>query len=242
LIDFILDKITDILKKEPSLANIANWHKINGLVPGTKRTVSVGCDDEDYTEYTRSLDEGLAKIKIYVSLDNRELSANNRRTEEHRLEYGERCIRQITKNIRLCLVSNHTLDGTADTSYIPRIEYVTADEHKDLHIAVISFEAKFYATRESPYRTFTMPIMMTGPGTLTPLPITPVISIVDIHGYVLGVDYSLATDGNGIKWNSGCGPQEGTSIPVTWQFEADNDAVKVDKLILDMNNEEIEIS
>ncbi|MDF2568625.1 MAG: hypothetical protein K0R55_229 [Sporomusa sp.] len=150
MIDHILDKITDILKKEPSLVNVVNWHKINGLVPGTKRAVSVGCDDEDYTEYTKSLDECIAKIKIYASLDNRELSVNERRSEEHRLEYGERCIRQFAHTIRLCLVSNHSLDGVADTSYLSKIEYVTADEHKDLHIAVISFDVKFYAPRKKP--------------------------------------------------------------------------------------------
>lgn len=240
MIDLIIDKITDILKKEPSLANVVNWHKINGLIPGTKRTVSVGCDDEDYTEYTRSLDEGLAKIKIYASLENRELSANNRRTEEHRLEYGERCIRQLAQNIRLCLVANHTLDGAADTSYIPKIEYVTADEHNDLHIAVISFEVKFYATRKSPYREMTMPIVMSGPGTLTVLPITPVVSVDEIQGYIPGVDYVLNADG--IQWQPEHGPAAGSIISVTWQFDADNERVKVGKIVLDMNGENVEIS
>jgi hypothetical protein len=240
LIDYILDKITDILKKEPSLANVVHWHKINGLVPGIKRTVSIGCDDEDYGEYTQSLDEGIAKIKIYVSLDNRELSANNRRTEEQRLEYGERCIRQFAKNIRLCLVSKHTLDGAADTSYISKIEYVTADEHKDLHIAVISFEAKFYASRKSPYRELTMPIVMSGPGTLTSLPITPVVSIVDILDYIQGVDYIVKEDG--IQWQPEHGPAAGASIPITWQFDSDHENVKVGKIIFDMNGENVEIS
>lgn len=240
MIDFILDKITDILKKEPSLANVVNWHKINGLIPGTKRTVSVGCDDEDYTEYTRNLDEGLVKIKIYASVDNRELLANNRRTEEHRLEYGERCIRQFANNIRLCLVANHTLDGATDTSYIPKIEYVTADEYKDLHIAVISFEAKFYATRKSPYRELTMPIVMTGPGTLTVLPITPVVSVGEMQGYIPGVDYIVVQDG--IQWQPEHGPAAGLIIPVTWQFDSDNENVKVGKIILEMNGENVEFS
>ncbi|GMB00922.1 hypothetical protein [Pelosinus sp. IPA-1] len=240
MIDTIIDKTSELLKKEPSLANVVNWHKINGLVPGQKRTVSVGCDDEDYNEYTRSLDEGIVKLKIYASLDNRELSANSRRTEEHRLEYGERCIRQFANNIRLCLVSNHSLDGVADTSFVPKIEYVTADEHRDLHIAVISFEVKFYATRESPYREMTMPIVMTGPGSLTSLPISPVVSIVDIPGYVQGVDY--ITEENGIQWKSGKGPAAGTAIPVTWRFSADNENVKVGKIIFDINGENVEIS
>lgn len=238
MIEQIIDKVVEVLKKEPSLANVYEWHKINGLVPGKKRAVSVGCDNEDYAEYTQSLDNGTAKIKIYASLDNRELTVNNRRTEEQRIEYGERCIQQFARNIRLCLAANHTLDGVADSSFLPKIQYVTADEHEDLHIAVISFDVEFYETRKSPYREFTMAIVMTGPGTFTPLPIHPVVSILDIPGYVQGVDYVTVEDG--IQWQSEQGPAAGASIPVTWQFGADS--VKVDKIRLDMNSETIEIS
>lgn len=239
MIDQIIDKTVEILKAEPSLANVRNWYKVNGVIPGTKPTISIGCDGEDYEEYSNSLDSGIAKIKIYASLDNRELVAHDRRSDEQRLEYGERCIQQLAKNIRFCLILNYSLSGVADSSFPPKIEYVTADEHKDLHIAVISFDVVFYATRKSPYRSLTVPIVMTGPGTLTPLPITPVVSINDIPGYVQGVDY--IPDPGGIQWRQDCGPAAGTSIPVTWQFTADSSGVIVDRIVFDINNEKIEI-
>ena len=242
MIDQIIDKVVEILKREPSLANVKQWQKINGLIPGKARTISVGCDDEDYSEYTSSLDEGKASIKIYAALENRELAAGDRRDDEQRLEYGERQIQTFARNIRQCLVANYTLDGLIDSSFVRRTQYVTADEHKDLHIAVISFDVTFYAERRSPYRIFTMAVAMTGPGTLTPLPITPAVSIVDIPGYVPGVDYQLAAEGSGIQWQAGRGPEAGVLQSVTWRFDADNEAVTVNKIVFDVNNEKIERS
>ncbi|TWH45898.1 hypothetical protein [Sporomusa sp. KB1] len=242
MIETIIDKTVEVLKKEPSLLNVRYWHKVNGLIPGPKRTVSVGCEEEAYSEYTRSLDEGKASLKIYASVDNKELSAADRRSDEQRLEYGERQIQQFAGNIRRCLAANYTMDGLIDSSFVGKTQYVTADEHKDLHIAVISFDATFYAERLSPYRTFTMAVIMTGPGTVSPLPITPVVSIVDIPGYLLGVDYRLAEDGSGIEWLAGHGPETGILQSVTWQFDADNEAVKVSKIVLDVNGETVDIS
>lgn len=149
-IEAVIDKTVELLKAEEGLACISTWNKINGLVPSDKPTISVGCDDEDYEEYTQSFDKCTAKLKVYVSLDNRRLAGNDRRRDEQRLEYGERCIRQIAHSIRQCLVENHTLGGIADSSYPPKIEYVTADEHVDLHIAVISFDPEFYVPRKRP--------------------------------------------------------------------------------------------
>lgn len=149
-IETVIDKSVELLKKEESLQCVSTWHKINGLVPSDKPTISIGCDDENYEEYTQSLDKCTARLKVYVSLDNRRLAGNERRKDEQRLEYGERCIRQMAHSIRQCLVENHTLDGIADSSYPPKIEYVTADEHVDLHIAVISFEPEFYVPRKRP--------------------------------------------------------------------------------------------
>ena len=88
----------------------------------------------------------------------------------------------------------------------------------------------------------TMPIVMTGPGTVTPLPVTPVVALVAIPGYLPGVDYRLAEDGSGVQWLAGHGPAAGSAIPVTWQFAADNEAVQVGKIALDNNGEITEIS
>jgi hypothetical protein len=241
VIEAIVDKIVEVLKREPSLCNVKNWHKVNGLIPGKTRTVSVGCDDQDFSEYTRALDEGKAAIKIYASLDNRELSVADRRKEEDRLEYGERQIQAFAGNIRHCLAANYTLDGVADSSFVNKIQYVTADEHEDLHIAVISFDVQVYAERNSAYRSFTMAVTMTGTGTLTPLPIAPVVRIVEIPGYLPGVDYILADDGSGIQWLPDRGPAAGVLQSVTWQFAADQ-AVKVDKISLNLNGETVDIS
>lgn len=146
-VNTILDAIIVVLKGNEKLANVHNWYKINGIIPGKKPTISAGCDDEDYEPYTREVDQGTAKIKIYVSLDNRDLASSERRKEEERVEYGERCIRQMAKDIRLCLANNYSLNGVIETSFSKKIEYVTADGQVDLHVAVISFDVDFYASR-----------------------------------------------------------------------------------------------
>lgn len=149
-IEAVIDKTVELLQKELALKCVTTWHKINGLVPSDMPTISIGCDDERYEEYTQSYDKCTAGIKIYVSLDNKKLVVNDRRKNEQRLEYGERCIRQLAHSIRQCLIENHSLDGMAETSFAPRVEYVTADEHVDLHIAVISFDPEFYVPRKRP--------------------------------------------------------------------------------------------
>jgi hypothetical protein len=147
LSDAIINKTLDLLKNDIRLSAIKEWYEINGLVPGPLSSLSIGCDEEDFEADTPSYDRVTTQLKIYVSLDNRHLAADNRKKEEHRLAYGERCIRALAAIVRHCLSVNYTLDGLADTSFIKKIDYMTADEHKDLHIAVISFEVIFYAPR-----------------------------------------------------------------------------------------------
>lgn len=147
-LEAVIDKILELLQAEPSLNYVCHWHKINGLVPSDKPTVSIGCDDETYEEYTQALDQCKATFRIYASLDNRKLAMSNRRTAEQRLEYGDRCLRQMAHSIRSCLVKNYSLAGAADSSFPSKIEYVTADEHVDLHIAVISLHVEVFVSRK----------------------------------------------------------------------------------------------
>lgn len=144
----IIDKTIDILKAAPTMCNVRDWHKVNGIIPGKYLTISVGCDSEEYEPYTREWDNGTAKLKVYASLENRELSGTDRRKDEDRLEYGERAIQVFAGHVRQILVDNRLLEGAAVGSFPSKIEYVTADEHKDLHIAVISFDVDFYAPRK----------------------------------------------------------------------------------------------
>lgn len=148
MINQVIEKTVEILKRAESLADVKEWRCINGLVPNKYREISVGCDDLRYEEYSQSLDECSATLKIYASLENRELSVIGRKQDEDRLEYGERAIREMAENIRLVLVQNYTLDGVIDVSSVDQIEFVTADDHVDLHIAVISFAVKYYAERQ----------------------------------------------------------------------------------------------
>ena len=116
MINQVIEKTIEILKLAEALADVKEWRCINGLVPSKFRTVSVGCDDLRYEEYSQSLDECSATLKIYASLDNRELPMMGRKADEDRLEYGERAIREFAENIRMVLVENYTLDGIVDVS------------------------------------------------------------------------------------------------------------------------------
>ena len=147
-VDGIIEKTLAILKANPQMVNVKGWHKVNGIIPGKHLTISIGCDDETYEPYTGDWDKGIAKIQIFASLDNRSLPGVVRKSEEDRLEYGERAIRQFARYIRQCLVENRTLGGTVPVSFPGKIEYVTADGHEDLHVAVISFEVDFYVPRK----------------------------------------------------------------------------------------------
>lgn len=151
MINKIIEKTVEILKNEKSLSDVKEWRHINGLVPSKCREISIGCDELRYEEYSQSLDECNATLKIYASLENRELAVLARRPNEDRLEYGERAIREMAENIRFILVENYTLDGVVDVSSVDQVEFVSADGHVDLHIAVISFAVKYYAERQAEY-------------------------------------------------------------------------------------------
>lgn len=155
MIEEIINKTIEILKSSVFLDDVREWHCINGLVPSKYRTISIGCEDMKFTDYTQDQDECNAVLKIYASLDNRELSSNGRKKEEDRLEYGERAIQGLAENIRLVLVENYTLDGIVDVSNVEGIEFTTSDDCVDLHIAIISLGVKFYAERS---RTIKKPL------------------------------------------------------------------------------------
>lgn len=218
MINEIIEKTVETLKKDLSMRNVCEWRKINGLVPSRERAVSVGCDDLHCTEYSQSLDECAAVLKIYASLDNRELIFDGRKADEDRLEYGERAIREFAENIRMILTDDYTLNGLIDASTIEKIEFVTADAHEDLHIAVLSFDVKYYADRSKNYRNITAPIALDVclPGRIFGLPVTPVVDINVIDGFEKGKDYEAVPEG--IHWLGKSEP-EGVHM-VSWKFDA----------------------
>jgi hypothetical protein len=144
----IIDKTIDVLQKCKNLSYVKMWYKMNGFVPNTLPTISAGLEDEQYEEYTQALDKCSAKMNIFATLNNKVLAGNERRKDEQRLEYGERCIRQMAHSIRNCLIQNYYLEGAVDSSFPPKIEYVTAEGHEDLHVAVISFYVDFFVPRK----------------------------------------------------------------------------------------------
>lgn len=148
MINQVIEKTVEVLRRAEVLSDVREWRCINGLVPSKRREISVGCDELRYEEYSQSLDECQATLKIYASLENRELPALGRKDAEDRLEYGERAIRELAENIRAILVQNYTLDGLIDVSAVEQVEFVTAEEHADLHIAVLSLTVKYYAERQ----------------------------------------------------------------------------------------------
>lgn len=208
----ILDEITSMLQGEPALMAVRDWHKINGLVPGKTRSISVGIEELRYEEYTREFDECEADVKIYVSLDNRALTGAARKSEEHRLEYGDRVLREMVCAVRSVLTQDYTLRGSAEVSHIDKVEFVTAEDHTDLQIAVVSLSVKFYAERKQTRRRMTM--LLEATEALTKLPITPVLD-AEIEGLVKGEDYFVTADG--IQWAKGTGA--GPHL-VTWQYDA----------------------
>lgn len=232
MINQVIEKTMEVLKKDPSFFNVREWRKINGLVPSKYHAISIGCDDENFTEYTNELDECNSMLKIYASLDNKELSGRCRQQAEDRLEYGERIIREIAENIKLALTDNCTLGGLIDSSMVEKIEFVTADEHVDLHIAVISFSVKYYTERSKNLRSITMLMTPSYEGSETlvmHLPITPVIDAT-IAGLVKGKDYQVVTEG--IRFTLGIPIEQ---YLVTWQYEATS--AKVDKYGMIVNDE-----
>lgn len=234
MIDLIINKIIEILKKDAALSGVQEWRSINGLVPSRFRSVSVGCDKLSYAEYTNMLDECNADVKIYMSLDNRELPTIGRRGDDDRLEYGERAIREFAQNVRSVLTDNYTLDGVVAVSMVDEVEFVTIDEYTDLHIAAVSLSIKYYVERQRNYRTITLPIIVNSVtvGNITQLPIKPIIGI-EIEKLTVGKDYVLCDDG--IKWQASVPDDE---YLITIKFRAD--AVKVNSIGMNLNGENTE--
>lgn len=210
--EHILDEITNMLQGEPALMTVRNWHKINGLVPGKTRSISVGVDELRYEEYTRDFDECEADVKIYVSLDNRALTGAARKSEEHRLEYGDRVLREMVGAARSVLTQDYTLRGSVAVSHVDKVEFVTAEDHTDLQIAVVSLSVKFYAERRQTRRHMTM--LLDAADALTRLPITPVLD-AKIAGLEKGKDYEVAAEG--IRWAAHV---PAGAYLITWQYDA----------------------
>jgi hypothetical protein len=147
-LESVVDKTISTLQSTPALRFVKEWHKVNGFIPSKNPAISVGFDSEHYEEYTQNLDKCTAKLNIFATLDNRALAPNDRQKNEDRLEYGERSIRKMARIIRRCLTGNYSLGGAADSSFPPKIEYLTAEGYEDLHAAVITLDVEVFVARK----------------------------------------------------------------------------------------------
>lgn len=149
-LDSLVDRVIEQLKACTQLkTTVKAWNKVNGIIPGTGVSISVGFDSEQYEEYTQSMDQCTAKLNVYVALDHRSLPASCRKKGEDALEYGERMIRCVARTVRSCLIDAPNF-GLPGSSFPPRIEYVSADEYADLHAAVISLDVELFVERKKP--------------------------------------------------------------------------------------------
>lgn len=133
----VIDLVHDMLRNSPELAEITEWKKATGLITLKAPGCSVGVDKEEFTEYTRDLDEVTAFMRIVMWVKNVDPVA------------GEARVRQYAQDCRLILAAGRTLGGAVDDSFVKNIEYATAEADKTMiqHIAEIDFRVTYYSER-----------------------------------------------------------------------------------------------
>lgn len=139
-IDDVIDKLDEILTSEVGLSDVLNHHKVNGMLPDIGKSISVGCERLEYSEYTNSKDQVDAEVLVYAYL------------QEADPELGEKEIRSMAEYIRYCLNENRTLDGIISASSINEVEFIYADASDTMfwHAAVIRLQATFFQDKKRP--------------------------------------------------------------------------------------------
>lgn len=145
VIDDVLDKIIDTFKSEPSLNEVCDYKKINGILPDIGTNISVGCQNVKYETYDNKTDEAEALILIYIY------------TQEADPEEGEKKIRELSELMRKTLNKDVTLSGVISSGEVKKIEFVYADSSDTMiwHAAMLEYEVTFYSERQNDESSFT---------------------------------------------------------------------------------------
>lgn len=133
----IIELVHDILKNDLGLSEIKEWNKATGLLTLASPGGSIGLEEEKFEEYTKEQDLATANLSILIWTKNADPVA------------GEAEVRSLAQAVRLALVTNRTLGGAADDSFVLGIRYATAEGGKSLmlHLAEVDYRVNYYADR-----------------------------------------------------------------------------------------------
>jgi len=138
MLDDILNAVVADMQADVALAEVTSYHKVEGMVPGLKPTISVWVPKQKFTEYTNDEDECNAEIHIGVSV------------HDMQPERGEQHVRTLAKEIRLLLTADdHTLGGLIDDSFLSEWEFesIKPDQTLMLHLGEAVWQVKYYEPR-----------------------------------------------------------------------------------------------
>lgn len=139
-IDSILNAIKTTLQAETRLSSVTAYHLVDGMVPGVKPTISIGCGQLRYSDYDRDQDEVIAPVRVYVY------------AQDMQAERGETTIRNLAKEIRYTLLANMDLGGLVDASTVTGISFDSEQMQQAmlLHFACVEYDVKYYEPRQRP--------------------------------------------------------------------------------------------
>lgn len=138
-IDSILNAIKTTLQAETRLSSVTTYHLVDGMIPGIKPSISIGCGKIRYSDYDSLNDEALAPVRIYVYV------------HDMNAERGESTIRGLAKEVRFTLLANLYLGGLVDESTVTDITFESAESQQSqiLHYALIDYEVILRASPAS---------------------------------------------------------------------------------------------
>lgn len=140
MIDDILNAIKGTFQADTNLASVTTYHLIDGMIPGMKPTISIGCYEVKYSDYDSDQDEVNASIRIWLYF------------HHMKPEDAEKLVRQLTQQIRYSLLGNMYLGGLVDASTVKSITFETeqVNQTQTLYYAMVDYEVKYYEPRQRP--------------------------------------------------------------------------------------------
>ncbi|WP_088185835.1 hypothetical protein [Desulfosporosinus sp. FKA] len=142
MLDDILNALVATIKADNSLPElIADYHKVEGMIPGIDTSCSVWVPKQKFKAYTNDEDEVNAQIHIGIGL------------QDIDPENGESRIRALAEEIRLLLTAdNPRLGGFLDDSFLSEWEFATynASTTELLHLGEAVWEVVYYSSRTRP--------------------------------------------------------------------------------------------
>lgn len=136
----ILSAIKTQLQADAALSSVTNYHLVDGMVPGAKPTISIGCGTVKYEHYDRDQDEAHLPVRIYVY------------ARDAMPERGETTIRSLASEIRYALLEDMYLGGVVDSSTVAGITFESDQVEQGflLHYALIEYDVVYYEPRQRP--------------------------------------------------------------------------------------------